>query len=174
MGKFTMTSDQKEELKRNNATTPVPIEGAAGQSKATYHNPVTGQEIRSLADPYHSALRRRQGWQWGPASPELKEKWAIRAAELRAEDDRQVAEYVASHEHVESERARFNEAVTSAVTQVLDKLGIDLPDKSGVEKSAPAPEGKQLALFAPTDAPSETDTKPVVSEASRPALHLVE
>ncbi len=173
MGKFAITSEQRAELKQSDATTPVPIMGADGQNKAAYHNPVTGREIRSLADAYHMTLRLRQGWRLGPASPELREKWAIREKELLEEDDRRVAEYVASNEHQESEKTRFTEAVAAAVAQALENLNIDLPGK-GAEKSAPAPVGKQLSLFVPTDAPSESETQHVVSQASRPDLHLVE
>ena len=180
MGKFNISPEQKEQLKSSDSTTPVPIEGAAGQGKGTYHNPVTGREIQSLLDPYHLMLRLRQGWRVGPASPELREKWKIREAELRAKDDRMVAEYVASHEHQESEKTRFNEAVTEAVAAVLEKLEIDLPGKTGAEPAAPAPapegnpEGVQLSFDLSVDAPPESETKHVVSQASQPALHLVE
>ncbi len=152
MGKFNITSEQEEELKGSDSTTPVPLEGAAGQGKGIYHNPVTGREITSLRDPYHIMLRLRQGWQLGPASPELKEKWLLRAVELREEDDAMEAEYVASNEHRDAEKARFNEAVTTAVAAVLEKLEVDLPGKSGAESTAPAPapegklEGAQLPL----------------------------
>jgi hypothetical protein len=142
---------------------------------------VTGKEIHNQPlDAYHLMKRLRQGWQLGPASPELKEKWAIREVELREEDDERVAEFVSSNEHVDSEKARFDEAVQATVAAVLEKLGIDLPDKSGVEKAVPTPapeaqenrEGTQLRL--PFDAPSESETKHVVSQASQPALSLVE
>lgn len=181
MGKFDISPEQKEELKHGDSTTPVPIEGASGQGKGTYHNPVTGREIQSLLDPYHLMLRLRQGWRLGPASPELREKWVVREAELRAEDDARVAEYVASQEHVDSEAARFNDAVTAAVTAVLDKLGVNLPDKSGAESGEPAPapaseepEGTQLSFDLPSDAPSESGLEHVVPQASRPELHLVD
>ncbi|KKM86939.1 hypothetical protein LCGC14_1274000 [marine sediment metagenome] len=179
MGKFNITSEQEEELKGSDSTTPVPLKGAAGQGKGTYHNPVTGREIISLMDPYHIMKRLRQGWQLGPASPELKEKWAIREAELREEDDRMEAEYVASNEHRDAEKSRFNEAVTTAVAAVLEKLEVALPGKSGAESTAPAPapegepEETQLPLWG-SDATPETDTKLTVSEASRPDLRLVD
>jgi hypothetical protein len=142
LGKFNISPEQEEQLKHGDSTTPVPIPGATGQVKRTYHNPVTGQEIRSL-------------------------------------DDRREAEYLTSQQHEEDRRSRYNEDVKTAVLAVLDQLGVDLPDKAGVEKVAPAPapeevevrEGTQLRL--PFDATSETETKHVVSEASSPELHLV-
>jgi hypothetical protein len=184
MGKFNISPEQKEELKHGDSTTPVLIDEAAGQGRGTYHNPVTGQELRNARmDNWHMWLRLRQGWQLGPASPELREKWKIREAELRAEDDAMEEKHLSSQEHVDSERARFNDAVTAAAEvaakAILEKLGIDLPGKSGAEveaaspAAAPAPEGEQLAFNLPEDAPSESETKLVVSQASRPELHLV-
>ena len=177
---FTLTSEQKVELERNNGSTaPVPIPGASGQTKGVFHNPVTGQEIKSLADPYHADRRRQQGWQWGPASPELKEKWKVREAELSAEDDAYVKSHIASTEHVESERTRFNEAVAAAVTQVLEKLE-SRGEAAGVEVEAaspaatPAPDPNQSSFLASVDAPPESETKQVVSQASQPVLHLVD
>jgi hypothetical protein len=175
MGKFTVESDQKEQLDRGaDYTEPVPLPGAAGQGKGTYHNPVTGKEITSLLTPYHIMLRLRQGWRLGPASPELREKWKIREAELKAEDDKYVAEYKAAHPQEEDQHKQFNDAVAAAVTATLKHLGVPLPD-AGVEKSAPEPEereGTQLPLWGPDAAP-ESDTKLIVSQASRPDLHLV-
>ncbi len=179
MGKITLTPEQEAELEANNSLI-LPHPGAKRNGKGTFHNPVTGKEVHNQPmDPYHLMRRLRQGWQIGPASPELKEKWPIREAELKAEDDAMVAEYVASHEHEEDQRTRYNEDVKSAVLAVLDQLGIALPGKSGAEKAAPAPapednpEGTQLPLWG-SDATPETDTKLIVSEASRPDLHLVD
>lgn len=180
MGKINLTPEQQVELEANNSLI-LPHPGAKRNGSGTFHNPVTGREIhRQPLDVYHLMKRLRQGWQLGPASPELREKWVIREAELKAEDDASVAEFVASNEHVDNERARFNDAVTTAVTAVLEKLEVDLPSKPGAEQSTPAPasednhEGTQLSLFASVDAPPETETKHVVSEASQPALHLVD
>ena len=179
---ISLTPDEKAEVKREDFLIRE-LPGASGTPSGTFHNPVTGKEIhKQPLDSYHLMRRLSQGWQLGPASPELKEKWLIREEELRAAEEARVAEYVASQEHVDEERTRFNEAVTTAVTAVLDKLGVNLPDKSGAEPNQPAPapeeqenrEGTQLQLDLPLDAPSESDSKHVVSQASQPALHLVD
>jgi hypothetical protein len=177
MGKFTVDPEQKEQLDRgDDYTTPTTLPGAAGLNKGTYHNPVTGKEIVSLRDPYHIMLRLRQGWRLGPASPELREKWKIREAELKAIDDKMEEDYAAAHPQEDEQRAQFNDAVAQAVTATLEQLGVPLPE-AGVEKSAPEPEereGHQLSFDLPADAPSESGTKHVVPQASQPELHLVE
>jgi hypothetical protein len=180
MGKFNVDPEQQEELDGGaDYTTPTVLPGAAGLSKGTYHNPATGKEIISLRDPYHIMLRLRQGWRLGPAPPELRERWKIREAELKAEDDRYEAEYAAAHPHLEDQQAQFNDAVAAAakaaVVATLEQLGVPLPD-AGVEKSAPEPEereGTQLKFDLPAGAPSESETKHVVSHAHSPELHLV-
>ncbi len=158
MGKFNLTPDQVAQVERENSLI-LPLPGANGSESGTFHNPVTGKEIfNQPIDAYHLTRRLRQGWQMGPASAELKAKCVIRDAELKIEDDKRVAEYLASDDHQTSldEQVRgFNDAVASAVSQVLERLGIELP------KTA--------------DAPTETDTKQQVSEASRPVqLRLIE
>jgi hypothetical protein len=177
---ISLTPEEKVEVQREDFLIR-PLPGATGALSGTFHNPVTGREIhRQPMDAVHITRKLQKGWALGPASPELREKWKIREAELRAEDDAREAEYLASHEHVEAERARFNDAVKEAaaiaVAAILEEKGIALPD-AGAERTprpAPAPEGKQLEFDLPEDAPSESDTKHVVSQASRPALHLVE
>jgi hypothetical protein len=157
MGKFNLTPDQVAQVERENSLI-LPLPGSTGSESGTFHNPVTGQEIvNQPIDAYHLTRRLRQGWQMGQASPELKEKWVIREAELQEEDDQRVAKYLASEEHqasLDDQAQGFNDAVASAVAQVLEKLGVELP------KTA--------------DAPTETETKQQVSEASRPKLHLVD
>lgn len=179
MGKFTVDPEQQEQLDRGeDYTTPTPLPGAAGLNKRTYHNPVTGKEIVSLCDPYHIMLRLRQGWKLGPASPELREKWKIREAELRAIDDKMDADYAATHPHLEDQQAQFNDAVAQAVAATLKQLGYPPPD-AGAEVeaaspvAAPAPEGEQLQFDLPAGAPSESETKHVVSPAHSPDLYLV-
>ena len=186
MAKFTVTPEQLEELKSGDSTTPMPMEGVNRSGTGTFHNPVTGREIHNQPmDLAQWSRKLAKGWKTGPASPELREKWKIREAELRAENDKMEADYLASHEHEVDTRTRYNEDVKSAVLAVLDQLGVDLPGKSGAEveaaspAAAPAPEeqqnteGTQLPLWG-SDATPETDTKLIVSEASRPDLHLVE
>lgn len=186
MGKFTVGSKEEESELRaavrtdsSYYTTPMALPGSDGQSRVTYHNPVTGREITNPSDPYLIQRRLRQGWKLGSASPELKEKWKVREAELLAEDDAYVKAHIASTEHVESEKARFNEAVAAAVTQVLEKLEsntapTELSGKAGVAETAPAPDPDQLNFFASVDAPPESETKHVVSQASQLGLHLVD
>ena len=182
MGKIDLTAEQKRELEANNSLI-LPLEGAVRSGRGTYHNPVTGMELRnSPMDNWHMWLRLRQGWKLGPASPELRAKWAAGEENRRKADDAMVEEHVASDEHRESEKSRFDDAVKEAtavaVTAVLEKLEIDLPGKTGAESTAPAPapegepEGVQLPLWG-SDATPETDTKLIVSEASQPALQLV-
>jgi hypothetical protein len=159
---FTLTSEEKEQAEKNGGSLIRPLPGANGAKSGTFHNPVTGQEIvNQPIDTYHLTRRLQQGWQMGPASAELKEKWVIREAELRAEDDKRVEDYLKSNEHQEGlddQAQGFNDAVATAaaaaVAQILEKLGVELP------KTA--------------DAPTETETKQQVSEASRPKLHLVD
>ncbi len=158
MGKFNLTPDQVAQVERENSLI-LPLPGSTGSESGTFHNPVTGKEIHNQPiDAYHLTRRLRQGWQMGPASAELKKKCVIRDAELRAEDDKRVAEYLASDDHqtsLDQQVQGFNDAVASAVAQVLENLGVELP------KTA--------------DAPTETETKQQVSEASRPVqLRLIE
>ena len=180
MGKITLTQEQKAELQREDVLfLEQPNLNRPGTG--TFHNPVTGREIYNQPmDMAQWSRKLAKGWKTGPASPELREKYKIREAELRVEDDKREADYLASHEHEVDTRTRYNEDVKSAVLAVLDQLGVDLPVKSGAEPTKPAPapednpEGKQLSLFAPEGAPSESDPKHVVSQAPQPALHLVE
>jgi len=153
MGKITLTPEEDARLKANDSLI-LPLPGAKRNGTATFHNPVTGKEIfNQPIDPYHLMRRLRQGWQLGPSSPELKEKWITRAEELRVTEEARVAEYVATHGPVEPDKDQFSEAVKAAVTAVLEKLGHSLP--AGAESTtrpAPAaevkePEGKQLPLW---------------------------
>ena len=86
-------------------------------------------------------------------------------------------------EHQESniieETPRFTDAVAAAVIQVLEKLGVEVPNERGQahpqeEEAQEIEYDVQLPLLVPTDAPSETETEHVVSDASRPNLSLVD
>jgi hypothetical protein len=180
VGKIELTPEEKARLESEDFLV-FEDRGAKRPGYGTYHNPVTGQEISHPTDPPHMTNRLRQGWRLGPASPELREKWKVRQAELKAEDDRRVEEYVRSNEGQAAQKEAFTSAVQTAVTAVLEQMGIS-PEKAGVTQAAPettpAPvepeprEGTQLPLWT-ADAPAETDTKLSVSEASRPDLRLV-
>jgi hypothetical protein len=117
----------------------------------------------------------------GPASPELKAKWAAGEEERRAEDDAMVSGYESSEQHqvdLADRTSQFNDAVTQAVAQVLETLGVKVPDEERQahpqEEEAQEVESHQLDFFEAVDAPTESETKLIVSQASRPELHLVE
>ena len=153
-----------------------PLVGAEGAVSTEFHNPKTGQDFVNLPiDPYHLGRHLRRGLVMGPASPELREKWEAGEAERQAANDALMAEHMEKAPSPIEETPRFAEAVATAVTQVLERLNAE---KQGAhpqkEEAEVEPEGVQLALFAPTDAPPESETKRVVSQASRPDLHLVD
>ena len=178
---ITVTPEEKAQLEKEN-TLIRELPGANGANRASYHNPVTGQEMSGPIDPYHMTRRLRQGWRLGPAPTELKGKWLIREQELKEEDDRREEEYKNSDEHkvnLDTQADRFNEAVATAVAQVLEKLGVtpnegDQTLRQKDEEATEVDHDVQLPLLVPTDAPSESETKHEVSPASRPELHLVE
>ena len=180
---ITLTPEQKAQLQREESLV-LPLAGADGAESAQFHDPKTGQEFVNLpVDPYHLTRYLRRGWMMGPASAELRAKWAAGESERTAADDSRVAEFATSAEHQESEKARFSDAVSAAVAQVLEKLGVDPNGKAHAQeaKSDETPEGDQeevepvqLDFFQTVDAPAESETKLNVSQASRPDLHLVE
>ena len=150
---ITVTPTEKAELKAAGSLVR-PLAGADGAASTYFHNPKTGQEFVNLPiDPYHLGRHLQRGLVMGPAPAELKAKWEAGEAERSAANDALMAEHL-SKSPVE-ETPQFREAVAAAVIQVLEKLGIELPS-------------------VPTDAPSESETKLVVSQASQPELHLVE
>jgi len=177
---ITLTPEEKAQLETEN-TLIRELPGANGANRADYHNPVTGQEMSGPIDPYHMTRRLRQGWQLGPAPTELKSKWLIREQELKEEDDHRQKEYEDSDEHkvdLSAQEDRFNDAVAAAVTQVLEKLGVELPNEGQTtlrqkEEEAPS-EVEHQADFLQTidDRPKAPST--VGSAASRPELKLVE
>ena len=144
-----------------------------------FHNPKTGQEFVDLPiDPYHLSRYIQRGLVMGPASPELKAKWEAGEAERQAANDALMAEHAGSS--LMEETPRFTEAVAAAAALVLEKLGVEVPNEERQahpqEEEAQEVEEHQLDFLelVPTDAPSESETKHVVSQASRPDLHLVE
>jgi len=176
-----VTPDERAQLERNDSLIR-DLPGSSGSDQASYYNPVTGQEISAPTDPYHLTRRIKQGWRLGPAPTELKGKWLIREQELKEEDDRRQEEFENSDEHkvnLQSQADQFTDAVATAVTKVLEGMGID-PNERGQahpqteEEASEVDHDAQLPLFAPTDAPSESETKHEVSPASRPGLALVE
>ncbi len=174
---IALTPEEKARLEKENSLIRE-LPGSTGAEKGNYHNPVTGQEIISPVDPYHMTRRLRQGWRLGPAPSELRAKWVIREQELKEEDDRRQEEFENSDEHkvdLNAQAETFNDAVATAVTQVLEKLGhAQAPqakeEASEVETNTP----EQLNFFKAVDAPTESETKLNVSPASRPELKLVE
>ena len=175
---ITVTDQEKAELAAA-GTLVRPLAGADGAVSTVFHNPKTGQEFVNLPiDPYHLGRHLRRGLVMGPASPELREKWEAGEAERQAANDALMAEHLGKSPVEET--PRFSDAVAAAVTQVLEKLGIDLPTEAEKVAPAPVPEETepdydvQLPLSVSTDAPPESETKRVVSQASRPDLHLVE
>lgn len=127
-----------------------PLAGAQGADKSTYHNPITGQEFENLpVDPRSLQLYTRvKGWRLGPASDELRAKWAAGEAERKAADDRMVESYRAKAPLPVQEIPGFNEAVAVAVAQVLKQLGVEVPSSEQT-----------------SGASAETDTKLIVSDA---------
>ena len=174
-----VTDREKSQLEKENSLIRE-LPGASGSDKARFHNPVTGQEITAPIDAYHLTRRIKQGWRLGPAPAELQEKWIIREQELKELDDHRMEEYKNSDQGVQDQQAQaqnFSDAVATAVTQVLEKMGVNLEGQEAHQPQEEATEidhDLQLPLFAPTDAPSESETKHEVSPASRPGLHLVE
>lgn len=165
---ITLSPEEKAQLKREDFLI-APLAGCDGVETAVYHDPATGQEFRGLpVDPYHLSKYLRKGWLMGSASAGLQAKWAAGEAERTAADDALVAKHVASPEHREALATDFNEAVSAAVQQVLEKLGVETPSE---KQEAPVPEQEkaeevepvQLDFFQTVDAPS-----------TAPSLRLVE
>ncbi len=174
---ITLTPQEKAQLQREDSLI-LPLPGADGVESATFHNPDTGQEFFGLpVDPYHLSRSLKRGLRMGPASLELKAKWEDNEPVRQAENDALMAKHAGSIP--EENTPRFTDAVADAVTQVLEKLGVEVPNE---ERQAHPQEEEaekieydvQLPLLVPTDAPSESETKLVVSQASQPELHLVE
>ena len=175
---ITLTPQEKAQLQREDSLI-LALPGADGVESATFHNPDTGQEFYSLpVDPYHLSRSLKRGLRMGSASPELKAKWDANETDRLAADDALMAEHLGKPDTIE-DTPNFTNAVADAVAQVLEKLGVEVPNE-GQEAHQPQEEAteieydSQIPLFAPTDAPSESETKHAVSQASRPELHLVE
>ena len=153
---ITVTQAEKAELASAGSLIR-PLAGADGAASTYFHNPKTGQEFVNLPiDPYHLSRHLQRGLVMGPAPAELKAKWEAGEAERSAANDALMAEHLSESPVALEETPQFREAVAAAVIQVLEKLGIELPS-------------------VPTDAPSESETKHVVSQASQPVqLRLVE
>lgn len=185
---ITLTPLEKAQLQREDSLV-LPLPGADGAESAQFHNPETGQEFFGLpVDPraltrYLRPTNKRCALRMGPASAELKAKWDANESTRQAENDVLMAKYLSvgpdREDHVQREGPGFTEAVADAVAQVLEKLGVEVPNE-GQEAHQPQEEAteieydSQIPLFAPTDAPSQSDNKRVVSQASRPELRLVE
>ncbi len=166
---ITLTPEQKAQLQREDSLV-LPLAGADGAESAQFHDTKTGQEFVGLpVDPYHLTRYLKRGWMMGPASTELRAKWAAGESGRTAADDARVAEFAASDEHQESEKARFTDAVTAAtaasVAQVLEKLGVDPSGKAHAQEdqSDETPEGdqeevepSQMDFFQTVDAPTES------------------
>ncbi len=179
-----VTPEEKAQLQKENTLIRA-LPGATGSDHANYHNPVTGQEMSGPMDPYHMTRRLRQGWRLGPAPSELRAKWIVREQELKEADDLIIERHKLSDEGRQEREVweqNFSDAVATAVTQVLEKLGVDLPNAGQTPRRQEEEEAetevetnatKQLKLFVPNDAPSESDMN-TVSPASRPEIHLVE
>jgi len=75
------TDEEKRQLAMKGYSDPVILPGAEGPDKATYHNPKTGKEMILPIDPHNLLHYMGKGYRVGPASPELKEKWANRKIE---------------------------------------------------------------------------------------------
>ncbi len=178
---ITLTAEEKAELAVAGSLI-LPLAGADGAPSTVFHNPKTGQEFINLPiDPYHLGRHLRRGLVMGPPSPELQAKWEAGEAERQAANDTLMAEHLSKAPTPIEESPRFNEAVAAAVTQVLEKLGVEIPSEKRQahpqeEKTEEVEEyNVQLALFVPSVATSESETKRVVSPAARPDyLSLVE
>lgn len=177
---ITLTPEEKAQLKREDSLI-LPLAGADGAESAQFHNPKTGQEFVNLPiDPYHLGRHLRRGLVMGTASPELRAKWEAGESDRQAANDALMAEHLAKAPPPIEATPRFEDAVAAAVTQVLEKLGVEVPSEERQahpqEEEAQEVGDHQLDFFefVPTDAPSESETKRVVSQASRPDLHLVE
>ncbi len=175
----TVTPEEKAELASAGSLIR-PLDGAGGVASSVYHDPKTGQEFFGLPiDAYHLTRYLRRGRLLGRASPELRAKWEAGEEDRTAADDALMAEKLAGSPSPIAETPRFQEAVEAAVTQVLEKLGVEIPrePQASQEEAASAVETNdpvQLDFFKTVDAPTETDTKLTVSEASRPNLYLVD
>lgn len=182
MATIPVTPAERAQLEREDSLIRE-LPGADGANRASYHNPVTGQEMSGPIDPYHMTRRISQGWRLGSAPAELREKWIIREQELKEADDLKMEEHKNSPEGVEERADRdynFSEAVATAVTQVLEKLGVDLPNgnergQAPRQEEEEATEVDHQSDFLQTiDASTESDIKLNVSPASRPELKLVD
>ncbi len=139
-----------------------PLPGADGAVSTAFHNPKTGQEFINLPiDPYHLGRHLQRGLVMGPASPELRAKWEAGEAERQAANSTLMAEHLSKAPPPIEESPRFNEAVAAAVTQVLEKLGVEIPSEERQahpqEEEAQEVEDHQLDFFrfVPTDVPEK-------------------
>ena len=124
---IVLTPQERAELESGGSLLR-PLVGAEGAASTQFHNPKTGQEFINLPiDPYHLGRHLRRGLVMGPASPELKEKWEAGEAERTATDDALMAEHL--DKSTVEDTPRFQDAVASAVTQVLEKLGVEIPSE---------------------------------------------
>lgn len=171
---ITVTPEEKAELKSAGSLLR-PLAGAEGAASMTFHNPKTGQEFFGLPiDPYHLGRHLRRGLVMGPAYPELKAKWEAGEAERQAANDALMAEHLAKAPPPIEESPRFAEAVAAAVIIAVERLNEKQEAHPQKEEATVDPEGVQLAMFVPIDAPSESETKHEVSPASRPYLRVVD
>jgi hypothetical protein len=179
---ITVTPQEKAELAASGSLIR-PLAGAEGAPSSCFHNPKTGQEFIGLPiDPYHLGRHLQRGLIMGPASPELREKWAAGEADRQAENDALMAEHLAKAPDPIEETPRFEDAVAAAVEKVLEKLGENIPNErqeahpqeEAQETIVQVNEPVQMDFFKTVDAPTETETKLSVSEASRPYLRLVD
>ena len=175
---ITLTPEEKAELKREDFLI-APLAGCDGVESAVYHNPNTGQEFPGLPiDPYHLSKYLRKGWRMGSATPELRAKWAAGESERSAADDALVERHVSSPEHREAMATDFNDAVAAAVSLVLEKLGVEVPNE---RQEAHRPQEEEAEEIVPTqlDFFQTVDDRPKAPSTdgratSRPGLHLVE
>ena len=173
---LTVTPQEKAELASAGSLLR-PLAGAEGAASTVFHNPKTGQEFVNLPiDPYHLGRHLRRGLVMGPSSPDRREQWEAGEAERQAANDALMAEHMDTS--MVEETPRFQDAVEAAVTQVLAKLGVEIPRARQEGQKPQEEETKieydvQLPMLVPTGAPSESDNKQVVSQAPRPELHLV-
>ncbi|KKL79891.1 hypothetical protein LCGC14_2010290 [marine sediment metagenome] len=177
---ITVTDQEKAEL-ASAGTLLRPLAGADGAVSTVFHNPKTGQEFVNLPiDPYHLGRHLRRGLVMGPASPELRAKWEAGEAERQAANDALMAEH--QGKSPVEETPQFTAAVAAAVTQVLERLGVELPSEKqeahpqeeAQETLVQVSEPVQMDFFKTVGAPAKSETKLNVSPASRPNLRLVD
>ena len=154
-----LTAEEERQL-RENEYVIIPLRGADGADRQTYHDPSTGQEFPNQpTDPRAmEGYIKGRGWQFGPAPAALKAKWDA-GEEQRTNEAQEMEEaYRKANpptpkplDGYQEVGADFDSAVASAVLQVLKQLGITPPKAASAFDSDSEPMSGNILSFPAQD-----------------------